>query len=167
MNVSPITSQINSTNFKSKLPPINYKYPDGYKDYWNEFAEQCFREGTGSRLKNALDKLKANSDKNLLVLTHSKNADKNINEYTFSLYPESKTNNIYMDRAINPKNIVIKQSNYKTEVNCNIGYIKSDSLATVILRTLENIVDPILPANKAIFGNQQNVVTKFINQYRG
>ena len=165
MNISPITTQINSTNFKSKLPPINYKYPAGYKDCWNEFAAQCFREGMGSRLRNALDKLKANSDENLLVLTHSKY--KGADEYTFSLHPESKTNNIYMDRTINPKNVVVKQTGNKTEVNCDIGFISSDSLATVILRTLENIVDPILPANKVIFGNQQNVVTKFINQYRG
>ena len=165
MNVSPITSQINSTNFKSKLPPINYKYTNGYKDYWNEFAEQCFREGTGSRLKNALDKLKANSDENLLVLTHSKNA--NADEYTFSLHPESKTKDIYIERSINPKNIVVKQADNKIEVNSDVGFIESDSLVTVILRTLENIVDSIMPANKAIFGNQQNAVTKFINQYRG
>ena len=149
MNVSPITSQTNSTNFKSKLPPINYKYSNGYQDYWNEFAEQCFKEGTGSRLKSALDKLKANSDENLLVLTHSKNV--NTDEYTFSLHPESKTKDVYVERAINPKNIVVKQSGNKTKVNCDVGFIESDSLATVILRALENIIDPIMPANRAIF----------------
>ena len=63
MKVSPITSRNcqQNTNFKSKLPAMNYKYTKGYRDYWNEFAEQCFQEGKGSRLKNALDKLKSNS----------------------------------------------------------------------------------------------------------
>ena len=154
MNVSPITSQTNSTNFKSKLPPINYKYTNGYKDYWNEFAEQCFKEGTGSRLKSALDKLKANSDENLLVLTHSKNV--NTDEYTFSLHPESKTKDVYVERAINNK----------TKVNCDVGFIESDSLATVILRALENIIDPIMPANRAIFGNKQKASEQFISEYR-
>ena len=164
MNVSPITSQTNSTNFKSKLPPINYKYTNGYKDYWNEFAEQCFKEGTGSRLKSALDKLKANSDENLLVLTHSKNV--NTDEYTFSLHPESKTKDVYVERAINPKNIVVKQSGNKTKVNCDVGFIESDSLATVILRALENIIDPIMPANREIFGNKQKASEQFISEYR-
>ena len=164
MNVSQITSQTNSTNFKSKLPPINYKYTNGYKDYWNEFAEQCFKEGTGSRLKSALDKLKANSDENLLVLTHSKNV--NADEYTFSLHHESKTKDVYVERAINPKNIVVKQSGNKTKVNCDVGFIESDSLATVILRALENIIDPIMPANRAIFGNKQKASEQFISEYR-
>lgn len=164
MNVSPITSQTNSTNFKSKLPPINYKYTNGYQDYWNEFAEQCFKEGTGSRLKSALDKLKANSDENLLVLTYSKNV--NADEYTFSLHPASKTKDIYVERAINPKNVVVKQSGDKTKVNCDVGFIESDSLATVILRALENIVDPIMPANRAIFGNKQKASAQLISEFR-
>lgn len=118
MNVSPITSQTNSTNFKSKLPPINYKYTNGYKDYWNEFAEQCFKEGTGSRLKSVLD------------------------------------------------NIVVKQSGNKTKVNCDIGLMESDSLATVILRALENIIDPIMPANRAIFGNKRKASAQLISEFR-
>lgn len=168
MKVSPITSRNyqQNTNFKSKLPAMNYKYTKGYSDYWNEFAEQCFQEGKGSRLKNALDKLKSNSDENLLVLTHSKTADKNINEYTFSLHTESKTKDIYMEKAINPKNIVVKQFSDKKEVNGEVSFLQSDSLATVILRALENIIDPIMPANKAIFGDKQKASARLISEYR-
>ncbi len=173
------------TAFKSKLPGLNFKYTKGYEDYWDEFGKKCIFNGYGSRLRQALEKLKANSDNNLLALTHqSIFEDRGGFDYTakgiysFSLHPNLESKSIDMDKHLNFQNVTVtvteeheqEKHGYQRIFSSStlstypedIEHSKDDKHFKVILRALESIVTKGTKANDMIFREKVN----FVDEYR-
>lgn len=187
MKIAPITTQNNyqKTSFKSKLPGLNFKYTKGYEDYWTEFGVKCVNRGYGSRLRQALEKLKSNSDDNLLALTcRSIFEDRGGSDYTsatfyeFSLHQNTDDKNIDMEKALNFKNVVVTEKEEHEQEKLgrqrifttrtlttypnDIEHSKEDSALKIILRALESIVEKGTSANDMIFREKAN----FVDEYR-
>lgn len=187
MRITPITTQNNyqKPNFKSKLPGLNFKYTKGYEDYWDEFGKQCIFNGYGCRLRQALEKLKANSDNNLLALTHkSIFEDRGGSDYTatdiysFSLHPNLESKSIDMDKHLNFQNVIVKDTEVHEQEKHgyqrifssstlstypqDIEHSKGDKTYKIILRALESIVEKGTKANDMIFREKVN----FVDEYR-
>lgn len=187
MKVTPITTQNNyqKTSFKSKLPGLNFKYTKGYEDYWTEFGVKCVSDGYGGRLRQALEKLKSNSDNNLLALTcHSIFEDRGGSDYTstthyaFSLHPNTEAMNIDMEKPLNFQNVTVtvtekheqeKQGRQRIFSSRtlktfpqDIEHSKDDSALKIILRALESIVEKGTKANDMIYREKIN----FVDDYR-
>ncbi len=187
MRITPITTQNNykKTNFQSKLPGLNFKYTKGYEDYWEEFGKECIFNGYGSRLRQALEKLKANSDNNLLALTHEsifetrEESDYTAKDiYSFSLHPNLEAKSIDMDKHLNFQNVTVtvteeherekrglqrifSSSTLRTYPQ-DIEHSKDDKPFKVILKALESIVEKGTKANDMIFREKVN----FVDEYR-
>lgn len=181
MRITPITTQNNyqKPNFKSKLPGLNFKYTKGFEDYWGEFGQQCLKKDYGSRLRQALEKLKSNSDDNLLALTRRFTLvkDYKTSEFTFSLHSNTKSKNIDMGKTLNYRNVVIyvlqkakavglNDSMHEIRITGIEPYInfdfQKDSFIEVILKMLESIVEKGTRANDMIFREKVN----FVDEYR-
>ena len=192
MRITPITTQNNAqtTNFKSKLPPIDYKYTEGYKDFWQPFADYCMKTGKESTLKKLLTKIKENGDNNLLALTHSKKRETKIfngisansDIYTFSLHPEQKESKfIDMDNSHSfVKDVFVKLSDveyrkdayknafryefYSNAINTNCK--KNDTIYDRILKIFEAIAETGSETNKMIFGNNISKEELLLKDFR-
>ena len=187
MKITPITTQNNyqKTNFKSKLPGLNFKYTKGYEDYWNEFGQECINKGYGCRLRQALEKLKSNSDDNLLALTYYSIFEKKgtfdytkRTTYSFSLHPNSESKSIEMDKHLNSENVIVKvtekhereehglkrsfSSRILNTYPQDIEHSNDDKAFKAILKALESIVEKGTRANDMIFRERVN----FIDEYR-
>lgn len=187
MRITPITTQNNykKTNFQSKLPGLNFKYTKGYEDYWDEFGKECIFNGYGSRLRQALEKLKSNSDNNLLALTYHSIFEKKgsidytaTSTYMFSLHPNSESKSIEMDKKLNFRNVTVTiteeheqekhglqrifSSRTLSAFPKDIEHSKDDKPFKVILKALESIVEKGTKANNMIFREKVN----FVDEYR-
>lgn len=190
MKVSPITTKINNTNFKSKLPSTDYNYSEGFSDYWETFANICISNGKQNRLKNALTKLKENGGENLLALTYSRKTEKDgfdgksaySDVYTFSLHPERKDskfidmNNSHSNKMdIFIKNMTIKYRHdpwsdaWREEIHSNSinsGCKNGDNIYERILKIFESIVEKGSENNKLIFGETLSKGEQLLKEFR-
>lgn len=181
MKVSPITTQTNNTNFKSKLPKYDCKYNTSVSDYWKDFTWNCMQENKLEELQGLLNKLTSNFDKNYLALTttltqqfgqKTKTGAKYTKGYQFSLHDRGDV--IDTCNRKNPCNVAIDDvyGDYvgneflHRSTTDGIEATNDESITSVLLRTLREIVTPNTKCNRAIYGYNDNKVEHFLKDYR-
>lgn len=189
MKVLPITSQANNMNFRSKLPSIDYKYTDGYTDFWGNFTTYCINNGKSNKLKELLLKLKNNSDNNMLALTHTKkDENKSIlypsvsDIYTFSLHPiQEESKSIDMQHSVsNIADIFVKETVTRDQVvphprgwkytkasnAVNADIVPKDSVCDILFKILEKLVEKGSETSRLIFPDNDINPEQLLKDFR-
>lgn len=97
-------SQLSTTSFQSKLPPKqqnDIEPPKHWKvwgkDYWNDFALDCKKEGLSKEFFEYLERLDKNGDDGILALDEYV-SDWGVHNYVFGLYDNVK--DLELDRQL-------------------------------------------------------------------
>ena len=170
-----------NTNFKSKLPKYDCKYNISEIDYWKDFALNCMQENKLKELQGLLNKLTSNFDKNYLALTtkltqqfgqNTKSGAKYTKEYQFSLHENGDVIDTGVRKNSKPVAIydvyddyVGNSFQYRTTTD-GINANNEESITSVLLRTLREIVTPNTKCNRAIYGYNDNKAEHFLKDYR-
>ena len=170
-----------NTNFKSKLPKYDCKYDTAVSDYWGDFTRSCKQENKLDELINLLNKLNSNFDKNYLALTtkltqqfgsNFKNGAKYTKEYQFSLHENGDVIDTCVRKNSMPVAIYDVYDDYvgnSFQYRATTDGIKAnneESITSVLLRTLREIVTPNTSCNRAIYGYKDTEAEHLLKDYR-